>query len=721
MSASGGSAAGLPAPVVSALQRRVAETWDSSILPALSQYIGIPNKSPGFDPEWKANGHMDRAVELIATWCRERRLPGAKLEVVRLKDSSGRDRTPVILIEVPGQTDDTVLLYGHLDKQPEMVGWSEGLGPWTPVVRGDRLYGRGGADDGYAAFASMAALEALEEQKVPRARCVVLIEACEESGSYDLPAYVDHLAARIGTPSLVVCLDSGCGNYEQLWGTTSLRGIVGGVLSVAVLTEGVHSGDASGIVPTAFRIFRQLLSRLEDEKTGAIASDFHVAIPADRQAQTRVVAQVLGEEIVNHFPFVPGAHGISTDLVELTLNRTWRPTVTVVGIEGFPAIKDAGNVLLPGMSARLSVRIPPTLPADVASGRLKEILEKDPPCGAKVSFLPEKAGTGWNAPAFAPWLEQAIDAASRATFGKPAVYWGEGGSIPFMGMLGEKFPQAQFLITGLLGPGSNAHGPNEFLHLPTGKNLTSLGRPRTRRPRRQTLAHRGEPAVEVGGGAVVGLFGQLVGEEGGHQTEDEVGADVHQVLSRAGAPDRAGGAGQRYDHAASEQPGQGSEDQAAPDEAAAAAARYRAVHGAQGGAEAEVEQLVRHVVGVRSGPGAHAELVGELLLDHLRHHLVDQPGPARGDPQRRHAGGPHRPRERAVNHVRSNRPQGRLPPGHGPAARHRRHLHGLAHAPRGRRRAQGGAAPTPGAGGARGRQPCLRSATSPSASAGWPP
>ena len=461
------------ASLVAPLRRQVGEVWDQAIVPALSEYIRIPNKSPAFDPEWKAHGHMERAVEHIAAWCRGRNLPGAKVEVVRLKDEAGKDRTPVILIEVPGQTSDTVLLYGHLDKQPEMVGWSEGLDPWKPVLREDRLYGRGGADDGYAAFASLTALEALGAQKVPHARCLVLIEACEESGSYDLPAYVDHLASRIGTPSLVVCLDSGCGNYDQLWGTTSLRGTVGGVLGVEVLREGVHSGDASGIVPASFRIFRQLLSRLEDEKTGAVISDFHVTVPADRLAQAKVVAQVLKDDVYTHFPFVPGARPIASDLTELVLNRTWRPTVTVVGLEGFPAIKDAGNVLLPGMAGRISVRVPPTADARAAAARLKQILEQDPPYGAKVTFHSEKAGTGWNAPAFQPWLEQAIDQASRATFGQPAVYSGEGGSIPFMGMLGEKFPQAQFLITGVLGPGSNAHGPNEFLHLPTGKNLTA--------------------------------------------------------------------------------------------------------------------------------------------------------------------------------------------------------------------------------------------------------
>jgi acetylornithine deacetylase/succinyl-diaminopimelate desuccinylase-like protein len=464
-----------PAPSldVSSARRFIEETWDRSIVPTLVEYVKIPNKSPAFDRDWKRNGHMDRAVELIAAWCRARPIQGLKLEVVRLKNDKGEERTPVIFMEIPGRdSNDTVLLYGHLDKQPEMSGWSDGLGPWIPVLRDDKLYGRGGADDGYAAFGSLAAIEALERQGARRARCVVLIEGCEESGSFDLPAYVDHLAPRIGTPSLVVCLDSGCGNYEQLWGTTSLRGLVGGDLSVEVLSEGVHSGDASGIVASSFRILRQLLSRIDDPATGAVVRDFHVQIPADRLAQAKVVAEVLGDEIHSKFPFVPGMQPMHTDLVELVLNRTWRPALSIVGMDGIPPTASAGNVLRPRTVARLSLRVPPTMDAPAAAKRLKQLLESDPPYGARVRFDYEKSGSGWNAPAMAAWLENAVGAASRDFFGKPAVYNGEGGSIPFMGMLGEKFPAAQFLITGLLGPGSNAHGPNEFLHIPTGKRLT---------------------------------------------------------------------------------------------------------------------------------------------------------------------------------------------------------------------------------------------------------
>jgi len=459
--------------------RSIVDTaWDRSIVPTLVDYIRIPNKSPAFDAEWRSHGHMERAVSLIAGWCKEQRIEGLRLEVVRLDDAQGRPRTPLIFMEVPGQAsprgdDDCVLLYGHLDKQPEMTGWFEGLGPWQPVLKGDKLYGRGGADDGYAAFASLTALRALAEQKLPHARCVVLIEACEESGSFDLPYYIDHLQDRIGTPSLVVCLDSGCGNYDQLWCTTSLRGMAAGTLKVQILNEGVHSGDASGIVPSSFRIARGLLDRLEDAETGAIGPrDFHVDIPADRREQAAVAARVLGRSMVERFPFAGKAHAMSVDLEELVLNRTWRPFLATIGADGLPPIGSAGNVLRPYTALKLSLRLPPTCDPEKATRAMKAILEKDPPYGAKVTFDAEGGASGWNAPPLQPWLAESIDRASRAWFGREAVYMGEGGTIPFMGMLGAKFPRAQFMITGVLGPASNAHGPNEFLHVPTGKNLT---------------------------------------------------------------------------------------------------------------------------------------------------------------------------------------------------------------------------------------------------------
>jgi acetylornithine deacetylase/succinyl-diaminopimelate desuccinylase-like protein len=444
--------------------------WDDSILPTLIDYIRIPNKSPAFDPDWATHGHMDAAVRLFEGWARAKlaSVPDATLEVVRLPG-----RTPVIFIEIPGSAEGTVVLYGHLDKQPEMVGWSEGTGPFVPVLRDGKLYGRGGADDGYAMFASLAALLSLREQDVPHARAVVLIEACEESGSTDLPFYVDHLAERIGEPSLVVCLDSGCGDYERLWLTTSLRGTAAGNLTVRVLTEGVHSGSASGIVPSSFRILRTLLARLEDETSGRILVEaFHAPIPEQRVAQARQTAQILGSHIYDEFPFAPGVHPLTQDLSELILNRTWRPQLSVTGMEGLPRPRDAGNVMLPYTTVRLSLRLPPSLPAGHVTETLKRLLESDPPYGAKITFEGLPADAGWDAPALAPWLEKAVTEASQAAFGKPAAYMGEGGSIPFMDMLGKRFPKTQFVVTGVLGPQSNAHGPNEFLHIETGKRVT---------------------------------------------------------------------------------------------------------------------------------------------------------------------------------------------------------------------------------------------------------
>jgi len=449
-------------------RRFVDALWDESILPVLTEYVAIPAKSPHFDPDWQAHGHLDRAVALAEAWCRAQPVRGLAVEVVRLPG-----RTPLLLLEIPGHGDDAVLLYGHLDKQPEMEPWADGLAPWRPVRRGDRLYGRGGADDGYAVFASLAALGALHAQGVQHARCVALIETCEESGSFDLSAYLAHLRPRIGTPSLVVCLDSGCGDYQRLWCTTSLRGIAAGVLRVRVLAEGVHSGDASGVVPSSFRIARALLSRLEDERSGRILPrEFHVAVPPERAAQAEAAARVLGPEHWRRFPFAGATEPLGGEGADRVLNRTWRPFLEVTGAGGLPDLESAGNVLRPETALKLSLRLPPRLDADLAVARLRALLESDPPAGAQVRFEPDQAAQGWDAPPLAPWLAGAVERASRAWFGTDPAFMGEGATIPFMAMLGQAYPSAQFLITGVLGPGANAHGPNEFLDLPTARRLS---------------------------------------------------------------------------------------------------------------------------------------------------------------------------------------------------------------------------------------------------------
>lgn len=451
------------------IQQFVNGLWDDQVIPQLCEYIKIPNKSPMFDREWKAHGYMDEAMDLMEAWVRDQPVVGMQVQRLELPG-----RTPVLFVEIPGKGDRTVLLYGHMDKQPEFVGWNADLAPWKPVILGDRLYGRGGADDGYATYASLGAIMALHNAGIEHSRCVILIEGCEESGSFDLPHYFNLLADRIGTPDLVICLDSGCGNYDQLWLTTSLRGLAGGTLKVSVLEEGVHSGDASGIVPSSFRVLRQLLSRLEDEQTGRIRSDMlYVDIPDERRAQAREAADVLQRDVFGKFPWMPGMRPMADDLSELVLNRTWRPALSVTGVDGIPTLANAGNVLRPHTAVKLSLRLPPTLDPQQASNVLKELLERDPPYGARVEFEIEKSSGGWAAPATKQWLSSTINEASQTYFGPKAAAMGEGGTIPFLGMLQARFPEAQFVVTGLLGPKSNAHGPNEFLDIPTGKKLTA--------------------------------------------------------------------------------------------------------------------------------------------------------------------------------------------------------------------------------------------------------
>ncbi len=475
-----------------ALQNHVDASWQEHILPALVRYVEVPAKSPAFDPDWARHGLIDRVLQDAADWVAARRVPGLQLEVIRLNDAQGRPRTPVLFFELPASSGrdgapapasgQTVLMYGHLDKQPEFNGWRNDLGPWTPKIEDGKLYGRGSADDGYAVYASIAAIEALQAQGAAHPRIVGLIETSEESGSHDLLPYVDALRVRLGDVGLVICLDSGAGNYDQLWLTTSLRGMASGVLKVEVLTEGVHSGDASGVVPSSFRIMRQVLDRLEDSATGRLLpSVFHCEVPAERVAQARATAAILGDELHRRFPWAHHDCGGSTvfalptttDPVEALLNRTWRPTLSVTGAEGLPALRDAGNVLRPYTAFKLSLRLPPLVDAARAVQQLKALLEDNAPYQARVTFEGEGAASGWNAPTTTPWFEQALQDASMAHFGAGCGTIGQGGTIPLMNLLSQGFPTAQMMVCGVLGPRSNAHGPNEFLHLDYARRLTA--------------------------------------------------------------------------------------------------------------------------------------------------------------------------------------------------------------------------------------------------------
>ena len=461
----------------------VSHAWDTDIVARLTDYVAIPAKSPMFDSAWDANGLLETVVRNTAQWIESQKVAGLSVEIIRLPG-----RTPVLFFEVASTrsaalaTTQTVLMYGHLDKQPEFSGWRKDLGPWTPKYEDGKLYGRGSADDGYAAYAAIAAIQALKSQGVGHPRIVGLIETCEESGSYDLMPYIDVLRPRLGEVGLVVCLDSGAGNYDQLWLTNSLRGMVSGVLKVEILTEGVHSGDASGLVPSSFRIMRQVLDRLEDSATGRLLpASFHCEVPSERLAQAQATADILGDEIYKRFPWAHYDCGGSTqfalptttDPLQALLNRTWNPTLSVTGVEGMPELSNAGNVLRPYTAFKLSLRLPPLVEAAPAVAKLKALLEDNAPYQARVTFEKAAGATGWNAPTTAPWLESALDSASKAHFGASCGYIGQGGTIPLMNMLSLGFPKAQMMVCGVLGPKSNAHGPNEFLHVPYAKKLTA--------------------------------------------------------------------------------------------------------------------------------------------------------------------------------------------------------------------------------------------------------
>lgn len=452
------------------LYRDIENTWDEHILPSLKDYVAIPNKSPAFDANWAEHGYMQQAVDHLVDWAQRQNLRGASIDVLQLPN-----RTPVILIDIEGtHPEQPILLYGHLDKQPEMEGWRPPFSPWQPVIDGNRLYGRGAADDGYALYSALNAVQALQHQHIVHPRCLILIEASEESGSVDLPAYIEAYRHRLATPKLIICLDSSCGNYDQLWTTTSLRGILTGMLRVDLLQEGVHSGRGSGIFASSFRVMRQLLSRIEEESTGEILlSELNPEIPARRIEEAKAAAEVLQDSVYTEFSYHEGVQPITTDRAELILNRTWRPSLCITGARGLPSSDNAGNVLRPYTELKLSLRLPPTCSAKSVAQTLKKTLESSPPYGARVHFQVESAEDGWEAPTTAPWLQQAAENASMRFFGASAMATGEGGSIPFMGMLGKQFPQAQFLITGVLGPHSNAHGPNEFLEMDTAKKVTA--------------------------------------------------------------------------------------------------------------------------------------------------------------------------------------------------------------------------------------------------------
>lgn len=441
-------------------------------LPALIEYTSIACLSPDFDNQWEATGHIDAAVTLLQKWVLSRSLRGADVKVHRLEG-----RTPLLCVTIDAEgttSDDTVLIYGHLDKQPPLGDWSEGLAPYRAVRRDDGLYGRGVADDGYSTFAAVLAIEDLQRHNRAHQRCVILIEASEESGSPDLEAYLDYLTPHLGHVSLMICLDSGALSYDRLWATTSLRGVVNLSVTVDVLDYGQHSGRASGVVPSSFRILRQLIDRIDDPTTGdVLLRSAHVTIPGDVVAAAYAVGEEFGDITRQEMPWHRDTQPMGDNAAERLLNRTWRPALSVTGVAGMPDLALAGNVLRPSTSLALSLRIPPTANAREVLDELRHVLTTDVPYGATVTLSRTQDSDGWAAPPLLPALREAIMGASSRHFGREAAFVGEGGAIPFLASLQKRFPQVQFLATGVLGPHSNAHSIDEMLHLPTMVQVTN--------------------------------------------------------------------------------------------------------------------------------------------------------------------------------------------------------------------------------------------------------
>jgi acetylornithine deacetylase/succinyl-diaminopimelate desuccinylase-like protein len=433
--------------------------WEERILPALSDYTRIPCLSPAFDPDWVANGHIMAAAELLRDWVKEQDA-ALDVEIVQLPG-----RTPVLLVD-NGGSGDPILCYGHMDKQPPLGEWRAGLSPFEPVREGDLLYGRGTADDGYSTFAAVTGLLAAGGG---RGRVLILIEASEESGSPDLSAYVAHLAERIGRPRLVICLDSGGLSFDRLWLTSSLRGNLVATVRVDVLTEGIHSGAGGGVVPSSFRILRRILSRIEDESSGEILLPQlrGAGMPEAHRANLEAIA---GEFPDSAMPVVDGLHLLTSDTVSRLTARTWSAALEVTGMEGIPAPRDGGNVLRPYTTLKFSLRLPPDVDARAATDALISAITTDE--GAHVTIDLESPANGWIAPPLDDEISAILSRVSKERFGLPHAFVGEGGSIPFLSDLQRGFPGTQFVATGVLGPHSNAHGPNESLHIPMAKAVT---------------------------------------------------------------------------------------------------------------------------------------------------------------------------------------------------------------------------------------------------------
>ena len=451
----------------------ISEFWDKKALPSLMDFIRIPALSTAFDAEWKKHGYLYQTCEHVAAWI-QKQIPDAKCEIIQ-----DGERTPCLFVEILSKNveknDTTVAFYGHFDRQPEASGWGEGLGPWNPVIRNGKLYGRGTSDDGYSVYMMIAAIAALREKQIDHPRCIGIFETQEESGSLDLPYYLQKLKDRFNNPTSLFVLDSHCGDYQRVWLSASLRGIMSGTLTVKTLDHGVHSGTYSGMVPDAFAIAQTLLTRLHDPITGEVKIDAcHTQIPETRRQQLTYASEVLGDLVWNHSPLL---EGVSTKLNkndEILVNITWKPALTVIGVEGLPCIANAANVVTKEVKFALSMRLPPNINTKLAAQSVRETLLKNPPYGAHVDWTNVNVHPGWAMKSANVKNEELLDQASQIVFGQKAVFTGQGGSMSVIADFEKTFPNSTIVLTGILGPDSNAHAPNESLDIQYTKQLTEV-------------------------------------------------------------------------------------------------------------------------------------------------------------------------------------------------------------------------------------------------------
>ena len=451
------------------LMDRSDEIWEQSILPSLSEFIEIKALSPLFEPDWANLGELDATIELFCKWLDDQGISGMSYETHRIDDLS-----PVLLVTIEGTGPGEVIFYSHLDKQPSKSElWSEGLHPLRAVRRDPWLYGRGSVDDGYGGYLCATSIRLLQEAGAPHPRCTLIIETCEESGSFDLPPYLEALSGQLGDPDMVVVMDSGGPDYEHVWMTEALRGLVSGTLSVKVSHEGIHSGNSGGSIPSSFRILRVLLDRVEDSATGRVLiPEMHVEIPREIREKAVALREIVGNSIWEQFPTVDSLRQASDTTEDMIIAMNWAPTLSIIGADGMPSVQVAGNVLRTNTDLKLSFRIPPGVDSDIAIACAKKALEEDPPYGAEVTFTPDSCADGFHAPPLAGSVSDAIHDASMELTGLPPLAIWTGGTIPFMAMMQGKYPEAMFLCTGSSGPGNNAHGPDEKLHIPSSKRLT---------------------------------------------------------------------------------------------------------------------------------------------------------------------------------------------------------------------------------------------------------